>query len=148
MERRDIMPSPLKKAISTSTYSVNNIEGDCFWHALDKTGLDLVERKSLDFGKETIETKGMPIFSGEKMIRCRPDKGGVRPWLKSDGAILQIHKKDLDPSDWCEAGSAGDIHVIARAALLKGLISTHKCNFLSPYTRICFPSTRTSCGVR
>lgn len=97
-------------------FTFENPEGDCFWHALSKAGLDLFNAKSKDFGKPTKETAGTTL-SGEKCIRCRPDREGVSPWVSKDGGLLAIPKDLLLKSDWLVAGGAGDAHVLAVAAL-------------------------------
>ncbi len=100
-------------------HSVDKPEDGRFWHALSREGLEMFIAKSDVFGKKTVETTGSSL-AVQRCIRCQPFRNGVSPWLRNGGALLAIPKDELLETDWAVAGSAGDIHVVATAALAHG----------------------------
>jgi len=105
-------------------YSLENPEDGCLWHALSSEGLALFKAQSAKFGKITNETTNTPL-KDKRCIRCCVSQIQVRPWCGETGAVLAIPYKDLNyGSDCIQAGSAGDIHVLAEAALRCGRVWT------------------------
>ena len=104
-------------------YTVDDPEDGYWWHALDGDGLAKFEATDPGFGKCAIQMTATVGFSGVPIIRCRPDREGVTPWLRAGGAVLQVDPAQLDPADYCVLPDTGDIYVKGEAALRAGRLA-------------------------